>query len=167
MGCRRRDSAKVPKCTRTDTDTTADPLNLCNCFQTLQFPEQTWRGVPRPFRHQVLIRSDLFASSLTMSRCTHGHICILNICFPSTIHPPFVRPDPPTHPPTLWLVVVGANAGQTIPSRIRDGSSAVPEHECARTSSAEHSQDKQQPPAAFLFSDFCFLIFRTWYWFVF
>ena len=116
MGCRRPDSGKVPKCTRTDTDTTADPLNPCNCFQALLCPEHTWRGAPHPFRDRVLFPSDLFASALTRSRCVQGHICILNICSPRAIHPPFVRPDPPTHPPTRWPVVVGANVGQTIPS---------------------------------------------------
>ena len=41
LGCHRRNSAKLPKCTRTDTDTTADPLNSRHCFQVLLCPEKT------------------------------------------------------------------------------------------------------------------------------
>ena len=98
LGCHRRNSAKLPKCTRTDTDTTADPLNSRHCFQVLLCPEQTWREAPHPFRDWVLFPNDLFASALTMSRCVQGHICILIICSPRAIHPPFVRPYPSTHP---------------------------------------------------------------------
>ena len=132
MGCCRRDSAKVPKCTRTDTDTTADPLNLCNCFQALLCPEQTWRGVPHPFRDRVLFPSDLFASSLTRPRCTHGHICILNICFPSTIHPPFVRPDPPTRPP------FGSSLLVQTPAKLFPVGSGMVQVRCPNTSALGH-----------------------------
>ena len=97
LGCRRPDSGKVPKCTRTDTDTTADPLNPRNCFQALLCPEHTWRGAPHPFRDRVLFPSDLFASASTKYRCVWGHICILNICSPRAIPPQSVRPDPPNH----------------------------------------------------------------------
>ena len=154
LGCRRHDSDKVPKCTRTDTDTTADPLNPRNCFQALLCPEHTWRGAPRPFRDQVLFPSDLFASALTMSRRPGTHLYPKHLL--SQGYPPTICSPRSTLPLTIWLVVVGADAGQTIPSGVRDGSSTVPEHECARTSSAEHSQDKKnlQPVSDFRFQIF-------------
>ena len=99
LGCHRRNSAKLPKCTRTDTDTTAYLLNSRHCFQLLLCPEQTWREAPPPISRlgplpERLVR--LCFNNVSMRPGTHLYPNYLlsqgyplTICSPISIYSPF------------------------------------------------------------------------------